>query len=140
MGADKTVGENWSISVEGQGSNLTANAVAGTIIVHPGGDLGTPGSFIITEPGDDADFDNDNDVDGNDFLIWQRGVGVGTDNATGDADGDGMVNGLDLAIWRTAYGSPAVAAVGVIPEPASLMLAGLGLAACRLAGRARGAN
>jgi hypothetical protein len=120
MGADKTVGENWTLSIEAQGSNITANAVTGTLIIHPGCDLGTPGAFIITEPGDDADFDNDSDVDGNDFLIWQRGVGVGADNSTGDADGSGAVDGADLAIWRLQFANPvATAAVGAIPEPAA---------------------
>jgi hypothetical protein len=53
-----------------------------------------------------ADFDNDHDVDGRDFLIWQRNYGM-TENATrqnGDANGDGRVDGQDLAIWRAGFG------------------------------------
>ena len=78
----------------------------------------------IAAPVEDADFDNDSDVDGGDFLIWQRGLGAGT-NATGDANGDNQVNATDLAIWKTKFGMPAAAAV---PEPAAVVLA-LGAAA-----------
>jgi hypothetical protein len=71
----------------------------------------------------DADFDNDGDVDGQDFLTWQRNVGVGTNNATGDADGNSIVNGADLAAWRAEFGPAAAAAVGSVPEPTSAVLA-----------------
>jgi hypothetical protein len=93
----------------------------------------TPGQFLFGEPtaGEDADFDNDGDIDGQDFLIWQRGIGASGTNATGDANGDNAVNGDDLAIWRGQFGSPAVAA---IPEPAAVLLlaaASIGVAASR---------
>ena len=54
-----------------------------------------------------ADFDGDNDVDGTDFLAWQRGFGTisGATKSDGDANGDGAVNGVDLAIWNSAYGT-----------------------------------
>jgi hypothetical protein len=66
-----------------------------------------------------ADFDQDGDVDGADFLAWQRGLGGGTTLAEGDADGDGSVNAIDLAAWRFQFGSSAAAvALGSsIPEP-----------------------
>ena len=54
-----------------------------------------------------ADFDNDGNVDGRDFLTWQRNsglVGTGT-RATGDANGDLNVDGLDLAAWQAEYGT-----------------------------------
>lgn len=58
-----------------------------------------------------ADFDRDFDVDGGDFLTWQRGLGVGTTNAAGDSNRDGSVNGLDLADptlgWKSRYGTAA---------------------------------
>lgn len=79
---------------------------------------------------DDADFDNDSDVDGADFLVWQRGLGVGTTNATGDANGSGSVNAADLAIWKAQFPNT-VAVVGAVPEPGSLGLLAIagGLAA-----------
>jgi hypothetical protein len=83
----------------------------------------------------DPDFDNDGDVDGQDFLTWQRNVGVGTTNATGDADGNSIVNGADLAAWRAEFGPAAAAAVGSVPEPATavlgLLFGGLGALAVR---------
>ncbi len=61
-----------------------------------------------------ADFDLDNDVDGTDFLTWQRGYGMANDAEIldGDADRNGAVDGADLAVWETQMGtsSPPIAA------------------------------
>jgi len=74
---------------------------------------------------DNADFDGDGFVNGNDFLVWQRGVGTGTSLVDGDANGDGAVDAADLAIWEVQFGSPAVmgssSVTGVaVPEPATV--------------------
>ena len=65
-----------------------------------------------------GDFDGDGDVDGNDFLVWQRG---GSPN--------GATSG-DLAEWQNHLGEGvgASAAASAVPEPTStlLMLLGLG--------------
>ena len=56
-----------------------------------------------------ADFDNDLDVDGNDFLAWQVGLGIRV-NATrgdGDADRDGDVDGDDFLLWQFDFGTGA---------------------------------
>jgi hypothetical protein len=58
-----------------------------------------------------ADFDADLDVDGNDFLLWQRGLGAVNANAThakGNADVDADVDAADLVIWRSQFGAAAV--------------------------------
>src|SRR5690606_23110053 len=52
-----------------------------------------------------GDFDGDGDVDGQDFLTWQRGFG--TTNATladGDANRDRTVGAPDLDVWMQQYG------------------------------------
>jgi hypothetical protein len=80
--------------------------------------------------GGDADFDADGDVDGADFLKWQRGLGlIGQNgNTNGDADGDGDVTGADLAIWKQQFGGTgAVVGASAIPEPSSIGLAILGI-------------
>ncbi len=87
---------------------------------------------IIAEPMDpSADFDGDGDIDGRDFLVWQRGFGMNgqSDNSTGDANFDGVVNELDLVVWHEQYGEPnADFVAALIPEPATTSLAVLGLA------------
>ena len=65
-----------------------------------------------------ADFDNDGDVDGRDFLAWQRGYGtaIGATFAQGDADRDGDVDAADLGIWSANFGP--LAATLSVPNPA----------------------
>jgi glucose/arabinose dehydrogenase len=62
-----------------------------------------------TAPGLTADFDTDDDIDGFDFLLWQRGFGSGpgASKSDGDANFDGMVEGLDLTQWQATYGNTA---------------------------------
>lgn len=68
----------------------------------------------------DADFDSDGDVDGHDFLRWQRGAG--------DANGDGETDAADLAFWRNQYGrgttsiADNASASLAVPEPSSALL------------------
>jgi hypothetical protein len=85
-------------------------------------DLMTTGVLSVA-PVSDADFNGDGNVDGADLLMWQRGLGLTgqTDNSQGDANGDHVVDGLDLGEWMAQFG-PA-AASGVVPEPASGVLA-----------------
>jgi len=90
--------------------------------------------------GDNADFNDDGIVDGADFLIWQRGFGTGNNLATGDANGDLAVTDADLTIWKNQFGTdptPVTAAVGAVPEPTTLALAGLAMVAAGLAARRR---
>ncbi len=57
---------------------------------------------------DSADFDQDGDTDGADFLAYQIGFGIVAPNATkadGDADDDLDVDKEDLNIWELQYGS-----------------------------------
>jgi len=79
--------------------------------------------FVIPQT---ADFDYDGDVDGSDFLTWQRGLGLAgqLDNSNGDADGSGLVDELDLVHWQDqfALGDPLQEAFTAVPEPASNLL------------------
>ncbi len=53
----------------------------------------------------DADFNEDGTVDGDDFLLWQAGFGTssGATHANGDADCDEDVDGNDFLIWQTQF-------------------------------------
>jgi hypothetical protein len=98
----------------------------------------TPEEFLFVptaSPADDADFDGDGDVDGQDFLTWQRGVGLAGTLMTGDANDDGDVDGDDLAIWRQQFGPGAP--VSAIPEPATAGLCLVSLAAAIICSRFR---
>jgi hypothetical protein len=76
-----------------------------------------------------ADFDEDGDVDGSDFLTWQRGFGIERDAtlSQGDANGNGAVNASDRAVWEQQYGTSDLSGVAVVPEPDSVALAILAL-------------
>jgi alpha-amylase len=75
-----------------------------------------------------GDFDLDGDVDGRDFLTWQRNFGLtsGARYDLGDADLNGVINGSDLAVWQAAYGNASLtanAAISVaVPEPCTVTL------------------
>jgi hypothetical protein len=69
-------------------------------------------SIVERPDGVPGDFDGDNDVDGRDFLLWQRGESTNGGQDPGD-----------LEDWQANYGTtgPLTAATSV-PEPASLLL------------------
>lgn len=76
-----------------------------------------------------GDFNLDRAVDGADYLIWNRGLGLANARFDqGDANFSGAVTGDDLAVWRNDFGAigPIIAtgAVHAIPEPSGAALAG----------------
>ncbi len=52
-----------------------------------------------------GDFDNDGDVDGRDFLVWQRNSSVG-----------------DLSDWQANFGKPLTSAATAVPEPHAIAM------------------
>jgi len=75
-----------------------------------------------------SDVDADGDVDGNDFLLIQRGLGMAFDAS-------------DIADWRASFGmtSPATVTAAAVPEPcaaALMLIAGAALASARGGGQA----
>ncbi|MBN1851444.1 MAG: hypothetical protein JW829_01920 [Pirellulales bacterium] len=84
-----------------------------------------PYPLAVFPPGD---FDLDADVDGADFLIWQKNFGLtGTGQiGTGDANGDNAVDGVDLSIWATNFGTVpgnSTAGIAATPEPNAIAIA-----------------
>ena len=83
----------------------------------------------------DGDYDFNGIVDGSDFLQWQRNHNYDgpfpINDAYPDGDGDGVVNAPDLAIWEANFVESVAAspASGAVPEPASIALICLAIAA-----------
>jgi hypothetical protein len=99
---------DWTISYSGNitwtdADNSVVNTISGPLSGVDVVLMGL-GSVSVGIPGD---FDNDSDVDGRDFLVWQRNTSVG-----------------NLSDWQTNYGTGTgpLTAVTAVPEPGSLAL------------------
>jgi len=77
-------------------------------------DYGANAVTLAVVPALPGDFDFDGDVDGFDFLTWQRGEST---NPLGAGD---------FADWRTNFGAQSLTASGPVPEPGALLLSLLG--------------
>jgi ELWxxDGT repeat protein len=68
-----------------------------------------------------GDYDANQQVDGADFLAWQRQYGSTAAPAGSGADGDGngIVGDLDLAVWRTSFGTTSLAPAATAESSAS---------------------
>lgn len=68
-----------------------------------------------------GDYDGDHDIDGQDFLVWQRG------------DSPTALSQSELTAWAEHYGNPvAMSASSTIPEPMSLAIILTGSVLCSL--------
>lgn len=72
-----------------------------------------------------GDYNADGLVDAADYTLWRDG------DPSADANGDGQVNAADYTVWANNYGASASATSNAVPEPTTLVLAVLGLLACR---------
>lgn len=91
-GANGVFGEFDYLSLPA-GYQWNVDYLASSVVLRVLG-LGTPG-----------DFDGDGDVDGRDFLAWQRNPSTG-----------------NLADWQANYGVGAINALQTVPEPNSMLL------------------
>lgn len=109
---------------EESGRSIATNLnEAGMIVGYNDENDGIYRGFVgipLPESGLAGDFDNDQDIDGRDFLAWQRGEST-TPFSVGD-----------LLLWREGYGSPGaiVTQAIAVPEPVCSCL----VAACLLGG------
>jgi hypothetical protein len=116
-------GTTYNVAVSGMTANGTviASLLAGVTHDAAGNpslaSTSTDNTVTFATP-PDADFDGDGDVDGRDFLAWQRGYGKpAATPADGDADNDKDVDGNDLGIWQDQYGTVgAVTTVALLSE------------------------
>jgi hypothetical protein len=94
----------WASEPDGNGRSLE--------IINPLGDPSSPSNWRASAmtggspgwsgiPGAPGDYNLDGEVDGSDFLVWQRTVGSRTPALTG-ADGSGnlQVDRADLGVWQ----------------------------------------
>ena len=106
---DPSDGANWDNAVLGDTvGSFRASGVTGgggTIVFHPGDDVGSPGTFTAVDPS--ADADGDGDVDGNDFLLLQRN----------DPE--------SIPLWISQFGTSGVSSISAVPEPSTFVLLGL---------------
>ncbi len=68
-----------------------------------------------------GDFDFDGDVDGRDFLIWQRGEST-----------NGPLDAGDLADWQANYGETPDLSSITVPEPSGMLVMAFGMAVVAL--------
>jgi hypothetical protein len=113
---------------KGQGNPAGHAGDLWTALIESGGyAAGLAGTRPLPPPS--ADFDGDADVDGADFLAWQRGRGrsTGATHAAGDGDHDGDVDGQDFAVWTASFGAVGISGVAfdAVPEPSAGMIAGV---------------
>ena len=117
---DPTLGENWDNAVLGDAvGSFNAAEVSGgggTIAFHPGGDVGSPGTFNVVTVAD-VDLDNDGDIDGADFLLIQQ------------------TNPALIPDWQAQYPGSGSLAATAVPEPTSMALFGLAVACLPFARR-----
>ena len=87
-----------------------------------------------------GDFNGDGFVNGVDLGLWKVGFGkqTGAVRGDGDANQDGRVDGSDFLVWQREFGSGAVTAnAGVVPEPATAIMVGVGAIAVAVTRRGR---
>ncbi len=125
-GGSLSTGENW-------GGWLDTWELSGAIRAMPGASLVVTNHAMnsgrtYTAVGFvESDFNEDGDVDGADFLAWQRGTEYPgyAYKSEGDANNDYFIDGLDLEIWKIQFGGETgiVTVVTPVPETATGLLA-----------------
>jgi len=94
----------WDITAQ-HGSAL--DSVANSVLT-----MTAPGGGFTMHPDPTGDFDLNTFVDGEDFLLWQRGGSAVPLSPT------------ELAVWEANYGSlvPLATSVTAVPEPSTLII------------------
>jgi hypothetical protein len=100
----------WDASIENW--SLLTNATYGDDYTLEYLTTGELAGYTLLTVGRVGDFDNDGDVDGRDFLAWQRHPELGS-----------------LADWQDAYGAgtPPTEVGSPVPEPTGWLLLALGI-------------
>jgi hypothetical protein len=117
------LGTAYNNSINGEDLTFTYRLPSGLVLTGAVNYIGEAPAGLA------GDYDGDNDVDGADFLVWQRSFGaVGSNPA--DGNGNNVVDAADLTIWKNNFGAVgAASAAAAVPEPTALVL----LTTCSLA-------
>jgi hypothetical protein len=92
-------------ALDGEWANPAAVGSGGSD-TYDSGDGTAGGNFVFRFTLLPADFNQDNYVDGSDFLTWQANSGLsGRTFNQGDANGDGVCDSSDYAIWSANFGT-----------------------------------
>lgn len=122
-GESLTLGAPFDTSVFGLGNEADLEFFFG---LSGGGALIQSSVHYVTSS-DPGDFDGDGDVDGRDFIQWQKG------------NSNSSLSAADLAAWEANYGNGvAPLAAASVPEPSALAL--LAMSGLLLAGSRRGST
>ena len=120
-----TAGANWARSGTADDTlgSSTASPVPGTVVDHPGGDVGSPGR-VGAAAGLLGDYNGNHVVDAADYTVWRNSLGGSS--LLNDAT-PGMVDVADYNYWKAHFGatSGGLGALAV-PEPASAIVLAIG--------------
>jgi hypothetical protein len=92
---------------DGKTSNVS-NVIKVALNDLPPGSVGAESTVSVI--GETArpigDYDDNGQVDGADFLLWQRTLGAAANPGTGaDGSGNAVVDGEDLGVWQDNFGA-----------------------------------
>jgi len=81
-----------------------------------------------------GDFNSDGDFDAADYTLWQDNLGLDASVLNGNGSGAATVVHADYLLWKTNFGQSSASGSGAdhVPEPTTLLLALLALAAVPL--------
>jgi hypothetical protein len=104
------IDESRGVSADGLGNVYISGFTAGDL---DGTNAGGWDAFVakFSDPAAVVgDYNDDGDVDGIDFLRWQRG------------ESPSPLSAQDLASWEAAYGAPLSVAATAVPEPSTVLM------------------
>jgi hypothetical protein len=135
LAVDPGLGESWILAAENDGFGISYNAtgLGGIIDVHPGGDVGSPGSFGPDTGGTPGDYNDDGIVNAADYVLWRNNEGqnFALANERSDAATPGVPDSEDYEFWVSQFGMGGGGGAVAVPEATTATLAILAiLSAC----------
>jgi hypothetical protein len=123
LNASPSAGGSWARSaVEDALDSHTSNQVTGSLIDHPGGDVGSPGLAPgAVTPNVLGDYNGNHVIDAADYTVWRNAMSVGG-TLMNDAS-PGSVSPADYAYWKSRFGATTGSGASVaVPEAASAVV------------------